>query len=237
VGEIVLSEIKQLLDLQQIDEKLQELDSHIRHLQGHCAQLEEKAEQERVRVGALKEQLRQLEHDSRMRTLQVDELDQNIRAYQKRLDEGIISFKEMEDLREKIASERSRIGRMEDEALQMMDGIESSRAELEEAQNHLSEREAQIRCQIDEAKGEIRATEQDVAGFQARREEATSALGPYLAGQYESLRAKFANPVATIEHGTCAGCKLRVSGNTVERARGSMGIVTCEHCSRILYMP
>jgi predicted nucleic acid-binding Zn-ribbon protein len=133
VGEIVLSEIKQLLDVQQIDEKLRELDSHITHLRGQCEQLEQKAEQERSHVAELREQLRQLEHDSRMKTLQVDELDQNIRAYQKRLDEGIISFKEMEDLREKIVSERARIGRMEDEALQMMDRIEAGRSELDGA--------------------------------------------------------------------------------------------------------
>jgi predicted nucleic acid-binding Zn-ribbon protein len=142
----------------------------------------------------------------------------------------------MEDLREKIASEKTRIGRMEDDALQMMDAIQVGGAGLTSAQALLVERETQIGSQIQNAKTEIGAAEAAIVDQEQRRAEAAAALPTYLLSQYDALRAKFANPVATVDHGICAGCKLRVSGNTAERARGSMGIVTCEHCSRILYM-
>ena len=60
-------------------------------------------------------------------------------------------------------------------------------------------------------------------------------MPPYALAQYEGLRATFPNPVAAIDHGTCGGCKIRVSANTVERVRAGREIVTCEHCSRILF--
>jgi predicted nucleic acid-binding Zn-ribbon protein len=60
-------------------------------------------------------------------------------------------------------------------------------------------------------------------------------MAPYLLAQYEALRVTLSNPVAAIQHGTCGGCKIRVSANTAERVRAGREIVTCEHCSRILF--
>jgi predicted nucleic acid-binding Zn-ribbon protein len=232
----LLNEIQQLLNVQRVDQALSEATSHVDRLHAHRVQLEGRIEQERIHVASVADRLRQLEVESHAKNLEVDDLDMNIRGYQKRLDEGIISFKEMEDLRAKIEIERGRINRLEDEALERMESLEVARADLAQVRSELSGKEDALRAQIQDVDHQIEAAVAQVAAVTAEREGLVAAAPTYLFAQYEALRAKFPNPIAVLDHGTCGGCKLRVSGNTAERVRGGMGIVTCEHCSRILYL-
>jgi predicted nucleic acid-binding Zn-ribbon protein len=52
--------------------------------------------------------------------------------------------------------------------------------------------------------------------------------------RYDELLRTHDDPIALVQSGVCSGCKLRVSEITVERVRQE--IVTCENCSRLLYM-
>jgi hypothetical protein len=232
----VLNLTKQLLDLQQADARVHEVVAHLERLAAHLRQLEARVAQERANVGAARDAVQRLDLDSRARNLEVDDLDMHIRAYQQRLDKGIISFKEMEDLRTKIASEKVRIGRLEDEALGLMSSIETTRAELAQAQAELVPREEHLQAQVADIAREIEETEKgQLAALRLERAAQAAATPPYALAQYEALRATLPNPVAAIDHGTCGGCKIRVSANTVERVRAGREIVTCEHCSRILF--
>jgi len=231
----VFTEITQLLEIQSIDQQLVEAAEHIKRLKRDRERLEEKV-QEADRTFAQKEQdLKQLEHDSLMLNLQVDELDANIREYQHRLDTGIISFKEMEDLRAKITSERKRINEMEDNALQMMDQIGRDRDAVLKAKTALGERHAELETAIAAVDADIQQENDQIESLHGQRDAVSGQLSDFLLSQYESLHRKFADPIVPISHTTCSGCKLKLSGSTIERVRGSLSIVTCEHCSRILY--
>jgi hypothetical protein len=233
----VLSETKQLLDLQQADARLLDLITHLERLAAHRRQLEDRTVQERTNVASLRDALQKLDLESRARNLEVDELDMHIRAYQERLDKGIISFKEMEDLGTKIASEKIRIGRLEDEALGLMSTVEAARSHLAQAQSDLVPREEQLQSQVAAIARDIRDTEEgSLAQLRNERAALASTTPPHLLAQYEALRATFSNPVVAIQSGTCGGCKIRVSANTAERVRAGREIVTCEHCSRILFV-
>ena len=131
-----------------MDLKLTELSFQIERHAAHRKTIEQKIADERAKLEERKEAHADLERESRKRNLDVDELDENIRGYRKRLNEGIISFKEMEDLRAKIKSDRTRIETMEDEALELMSQIETSAVEIEQAEAHLQERIAALEEQI-----------------------------------------------------------------------------------------
>jgi len=231
----VLAEIKQLLALQDVDGQIADVESRLARLQRERKRFDEQIEAARAAFAAVQADLAKMEHDSRMLNLEVDELDMQIRDYQKRLDEGIISFKEMENLRTKIELEHRRMNEQEDEALNLMDSIEAQTEAVVGANETLRTREAELEAQIAQCESDMETAKQDLQTLSVNRQTATEALPKHLQTQYETLRKEVAAPVAEIRGGVCGGCKLRVSGNTAERARGEMGIVTCEHCSRILY--
>jgi len=219
-----------------MDLKITELSFQIERHAAHRKTIEQKIADERAELEHRKEAHAELERESRKRNLDVDELDENIRGYRKRLDEGIISFKEMEDLRAKIKSDRTRIETMEDEALELMNRIELSAVEIENAEAQLRQRIAELEAQIAEIDSQRQRTQDELAELEATRTQAADEAPSYLVSQYETLRSEFSEPIVTIHHGTCAGCKLKLSGSTVERARGGLGLVACEHCNRILYV-
>jgi predicted nucleic acid-binding Zn-ribbon protein len=143
----------------------------------------------------------------------------------------------MEDLRTKIASERARMNRLEDEALAMMSAIETARGDVARAQANLEPLEASLHEQVAATAREIADTEAgQLASLRGERARLAAAAAPYALVQYEALRASFPNPVVPIDHGTCGGCRIRISANTSERVRAAREIVTCEHCSRILFV-
>lgn len=227
--------IAQLIELQKIDQKRSDLASRVQGLEAQKAQLRRRAEQERSAVEKLKEQLENLKHNSRMMNLEVDELDTQIRDYQTQLDTGIISFKEMEALRAKISNQKARMEEMEDKALQVMDEIEETTAQHAREVEALAVRQADLDSQIAKIDDHIKQLQQELTEREKEREQLVAALPNHVVRQYDHLHAKFEDPVVAIENGTCGGCKLTVSGTTVERARDGMEIVTCENCSRILY--
>lgn len=229
-------EITLLLALQGKDRQYADLVAQMKRLESQNVQLEQTQRDEQEAVEKLRQNLKQLEHTSRLRNLEVDDLDMQIRNYQKHLDEGIISFKEMEALRTKIVQQKERISQMEDEALALMDEIETTRVHVAQAEAKLAEREQQLAACCKEILSRIAQLKAQITQGQRERAEVTVKIRAHLLHHYEKLHAEYDDPVVAILDGTCSGCKLRVSGNTIERARSGMEITTCENCSRILYV-
>ncbi len=228
--------VAQLLELQRMDNKCDDLNAHIKRLQAQKGQINKKVEQGHAAVETLVKELEELRHKSRMMNLQVDETHMQIRDYQHRLDVGIISFKEMEALRTKIESERRYMSQMEDEALLLMDSIEEMTSRIADENEILSNRESELGAESAKVDKRIAALKEEIADQKKEREELIGSIPTHVVQCYDILRNKVDSPVVAVENGSCSGCKLTVSGTTVERARDGMEIVTCENCSRILYV-
>jgi len=232
----VREEITLLLTLQECDQQQTDWQSQVKRLEAQRAQVERSLKDEQAVVDQIFQTLNQLEQTSRSKNLEVDDLDMQIRNYQQRLDEGIISFKEMEALRTKIVHQRKRISEMEDEALALMDDIGTEKTKLTGAQATLTEREKGLRASCQQINQQIAQVKEEIALAQNARAKTAEKMQAHLLNRYEKLHTEYYDPVVAVTDGTCSGCKLRVSGNTVERARSDMDIVTCENCSRILYV-
>jgi len=234
--ESVREEITLLLALQENDRQLTDRQSQVKRLEAQKAQVESTLRDEQAVVDQICQTLNQLEQTSRSKNLEVDDLDMHIRKYQQHLDEGIISFKEMEALRTKIVHQRKRISEMEDEALALMEDIEAEKTRFTGAQTTLTEREKELRASCQEINRQIAQVKEEIALAQKARAKIAEKMQSHLLNRYEKLHTEYYDPVVVITNGTCSGCNLRVSGNTVERARSDMDITTCENCSRILYV-
>lgn len=229
--------ILQLLELQRVDSQCGDLKSRILGLEAQKETLRSKAEQGRLGLQKSAYNLDELRHNSKMMNLEVDRLDEQIRDYQHRLDTGIISFKEMESLRTKIINQRKRMEEMEDEALLLMSQLEEKALEHSEEKKQLAAAEAEINAETANLDEQITRVKEELDSAQKKRQELVSRIPTHAVSQYEHLHARFEDPVVPIENGVCGGCKLSVSGTTIERARDGMEIVTCENCSRIVYAP
>jgi len=231
-----MGDLESLLELQRLDQAHDELHARQRSLHGDGDQLRAKLAAEQETVAAKRRSIDELERDCRLRTLEVDQLDGDIRDYQRRLDVDIMSYKEMESLREKIVQQRARMSALEDEALEMMDRVEEEKAQLKAAADALERRTEELTAAVEATSRRIRDVIAEIEANTVARGECAEHIPPHLLRRYEQLHGAHRDPIAQIRDGSCSGCNLRVSGSTVERARGGQEIVTCENCSRLLYV-
>jgi predicted nucleic acid-binding Zn-ribbon protein len=231
-----MGELEALLELQRLDQSHDELLARRRTLEAEGERLRAKLEEARAELDANRERVSALERDCRLRTLEVDQLDEQIREYQHRLDVDIMSYKDMESLREQILHQRGRMNRLEDEALTMMDAIEEEKLMLSQAETRHEEHTAELERAIDESATGVRDVDAALEENRGARQRCADQVPVHLLRRYDDLHRAHRDPIAPIRGGSCCGCSLKLSAGTVERARSGQEIVTCENCSRLLYI-
>lgn len=228
--------VKELLKLQEVDNNTREKEYRIRKLEKRKINIKKEIDQLRKNEKEQKERLKKLKEKSEKKNKEVDDLQDQIEKYRKRLDEGIISFKETEALEEKIEHSTRRMEELEDEAINIMMEIDRTK---EEREKQKSETEAAIdtkNSKIEELENEIEDLTEALQVLEKEREKIAGKIPDRLIDQYERLRSASSDPVVQVKNGICQGCQMSVSKNTVKQARNSQGIATCENCSRILYI-
>ncbi len=227
--------MRALIELADQDQRIEKLRTKLAGLQDQKRQVEAKIESERAKLEAKRGDLHELERRSREAGAEVDDLDAQIRKHEKQLDEGLLSFKEMETVRERIAHHRERMEALEDEALELMDQVEAREAEMAEEGKRFDDWKARMDADLQALQSDIDAQEQKIAEAQAEREELAEAVDERLYERYERLRGELSDPIVPVRDGRCTGCQLGLSETTMERVREGGDLVTCENCMRILY--
>lgn len=231
----VKEEIELLLRLQEQDLKLQELKEGIAYLNNKQEELKDEIKRSEKDLKEHQVKLSEMRRESRRRNDEVDMLDDRIRKYKRQLDEGIISFKEMEALREQISHLQAKVEELEDKALELMMEIEAEEKKIKEEESFFVKLKDEYEKELEILATKIEEEKTKVAKCEKKREKIKQNISSHLLNRYERLKLDYESPVVAIKVGTCAGCNLKLSETTLERAREGVELAVCENCSRILY--
>ncbi len=226
-----------LLQIQEQDQRIRELGARIRQLAARKEALEQKIAEERAQLARKEHELQELRQESHRRNDEVDSLDYQIRNYQGQLDQGIMSYREMEALKEKIEHSKRRMEGLEDEAIALMNELEAREETLLQEEKAQQERERGVGDEIHQVERESQACQAELEEARGRRTELAAGVERHLLQQYERLLRDFGyeDPIAHVEDDSCSGCKMRLAQNTLERLREGRELVACENCHRIIY--
>lgn len=222
---------------------LADLDHKINLTQGRIAHLDEEELVLRGRIQAedqamaqRREEHRKLRQAALDRTAEADATDARIREYQHKLDHEIISYKEMEFLREQVQVLRKKLDQLSEEALRLMEAVEEDAQRLAEEEEKHKERRALLEGEL-QGLGERReGLKRELAELERKRDEALAQLPSPIRQKYEQLRAVLPNPVVYVDGQSCSGCHLKLSEATMVKLREGREVVTCENCSRFLLL-
>jgi len=180
--------------------------------------------------------LEALQRRQRELDAQIEDLDAKIRPLETRLYDGSVrNPKELTDLQRDVESLKARRGRLDDEALNNMDAIETGQGALAEARRTLAAVEAAWRSDQEELREEKSRAERESASLEDERRRRTAGMDAGSLGAYETLRAhKQGRAVARIERGGCQGCRISLPTHIVQRVRAGEALVNCPSCERIL---
>jgi predicted nucleic acid-binding Zn-ribbon protein len=173
----------------------------------------------------------------------VRDLDLEIRAItgkasavEDRLYSGkVTNPKELKDMQDEIESLKRHRGKLEDDLLEAMIGVESGNASLGKARNHLeAERSAWQSEQVD-LEAERAALQSTLATLRAERAIILPEIEPRNLEVYKRLfRSKNGQGVSVLIDTSCGGCGVGQTTSVVQQIRQARELVFCSNCGRIL---
>jgi predicted nucleic acid-binding Zn-ribbon protein len=118
-----------------------------------------------------------------------------------------------------------------------MEQIDQASKGWKEKEAGFKANEAGLLAQVADIEAKQKELQQNLAAKQAEREAAFAALPKNLSGQYGKLRkGKRGAAIVPIRHEQCSGCHMKVSQNLINEVRRGQAMMTCESCSRIVFL-
>lgn len=227
--------LQRLVALADTDRLIRLTEGRLSELQGEEASLQARVAQLDQEMKARQESHRRLRAEGLARMNEVDATDEKIRTYQRKLEQEILPYKEMEYLRDQVVLLKSRIDGLAEEALLLSDQVEQDAEKLKEDEAAFRQRRQALEEELQALLHHRAALAQEKEGLLAQRAAQAELVPPHLLQQYERLRRTVGSPVVPVQGGTCGGCHLRLAEATLTRVKEGREVVTCENCSRFLY--
>lgn len=227
-------EIKLLVKLQALDlwlEKAQRLKKELpQQIQDESQALEEA----KGRLEALKQNLKELELERRIKEKEIVELGDKVGEKKGRLFQAK-SNEEYSALIKEIETLKERISQLEDEVILLLDRIEEVKAQEDSAKKEVREKEEALEAAKTRAQEKLQELEQTLENRQKEREELVARLNKRTYQIYEKVKKNRGYAVVRAEKYTCLGCHMEIPPQTFVEVKKGEEIIQCPFCSRILH--
>ncbi len=227
--------IRQLVELQERDQKILAVEAEISSLDPQRAGLRQRAEAARSRLDGIRQEIKTNESHRKELELEIESHRETIARY------SIQQYQtkkndEYRALTHQIETCKRAIFQIEDRQLDLMEKSEQHQRELEvaaRADHEVSQAVDQQLADMDEREASLR---QALASLQEERARIAAGIGDTLRGQYERLlKHRGARVLVGVERGVCGGCHMILPPQVLISCRTSQELVQCPNCSRILY--
>lgn len=229
-----MSQARVLYDLQQIDTdirtKKQRLGEVLRLQKEPPALL---AARERAQAAETELQSWRARHQAL--TLEIAGLTDKAKRSEERLYSGVVKNpKELNDLQHEVEALGRRRAGLEDEALQLMVGLDERQATKNAADGEVNRLAADFAAASVTLKEEQQTLAVNLNRLLEKRQRQAALAQPALLKAYDELaRQKNGLAVAGLRGSKCLGCQLTISGTTI-RAAEEGKLVQCDSCGRFL---
>lgn len=233
------SDLVPLLELQRVDEAIARIIAQLAALPEDAAvraAIEERDEITPIHADRTEELARLGREQARLED-EISTLRTKLAREEGRLASGsVTSPREIVNLQAELDGLTRRIGKLEDDELEIMELAEAVTATLEAVRAQLDAatvRLADATAARDAAAGSLTA---DRTRLDAQRAELAPTIDPAVLARYEQLRTQLGGiVVAAFSKGTCGGCGLPLSPLAREEYKSSGEVwFPCENCRRVL---
>ncbi len=162
-------------------------------------------------------------------------MQSRIKEFESKLNQ-IKTNKEYQAALKEVAQSRKDIKDKEDLILQKMSELEPLKQEVETA---VKERQVQLeenkqRCaELDRKEVELESKIEELHGERAQM---LPLIESSLLVRYERVKKMRSEGLASIEHGVCLGCHMRIPPQILNEILKGLVIHTCPSCTRVLYL-
>ena len=232
------AELEKLIDLQKTDTNIRRLKKSIETAEARRASIEQEFEQHAFSIREIQGRRDRLQAERAELEKQIAEN----KTYLERADRNLKhaqNQKEYETAMRETDAIQKQITAFETQVIEKMTGTEEVETELASRADEINTIDAKRDQALSEFDNEVATNRAELDEELKRRNEVFVTLPTQLASVYNRLaqRSRDGIAVAEVVNGSCSACFMSLRPQMqVEVKRGDQ-IITCESCTRILYIP
>ncbi len=232
------SELEKLIKLQKTDTKIHHLKKSIGTADERRAGIEQEFEQHASSI-------REIQNRRDTARAERAELEKQIAEKQTYLERANRNLKTAQDQKQYETSMREtdalqkQIAALETQVLEKMTETEDAEKILAERADEINSLEGNRTEAFSTFDGELKSNASELEKQTKKRDEVMKTIPPNWASVYNRLvqRSEDGIAVAEVVNGSCSACFMSLRPQVIQQLRRANDIITCENCTRILYIP
>jgi uncharacterized protein len=230
----MLSDIENLLHLQEADREIRRLHEEIAALPKRVAAIEQKLAGTKAVLEKAKAAIKGDEAARRKYETAIQDLQGKISKYRDQSLE-VKTNEQYKALLHEIQFAEQEIRANEDKILELMVNAESREKEVKAAEAELKAEAAEIEKEKTEARQRTAEDEKLLKEWNEKRDKLRTGVSADLLRQYERVSKFRGSGIAEVRDHKCMGCQVMLRPQTYNEVRAGQDVVFCDSCQRILY--
>jgi uncharacterized protein len=229
------SDLKSLIELQQIDSRIAALRAEIAALPKHVAEIEAKLAGSKTKVEAALAAGKSDEAARRKHESDIQDHQQKISKYR---DQSlhVKTNDEYRALMHEIQFAETNIAKVEDKILEIMVAADVRREVLKNAEAELKAGTAENEREKEAARERTAADETELAELTAKRDVLRAGVSENVLYHYDRvLKMRGIALAAVYENQLCSACSVMLRPQVFQEVMSNEMFVTCDYCKRIFY--
>jgi hypothetical protein len=233
-GEALHPDLKAVIELQQIDQRIAELTAQIDSLPTQMQTLEAQlnefihtSEERKQRLAANQKERRELEAEIQSITTRISKHKDQL--YEVKTNE------QYRAMLKEIEGEEAKIRKIEDQLLEEMIEAEQLEKHIHDAAARLDGEKARVAGEVKQLQALRQTDVEERERLETQRQTDAAGLSAGVLDLYERMRARRGQAVAEVREDFCTACNVRLRPQLFNEVRGNQALLTCENCNRILY--
>jgi uncharacterized protein len=233
----VKEELAKLIDLQITDTRIRQLKKIINSAEERRAGIEQEFEQH---ASSIREVQKRRDDLAAERADHEKQIAEN-KSYLERADRNLKhaqNQKEYETAMREIDALQKQVGALETKVVELMGSLEEVEKELESRADEINTLDAKRNEALGAFDAEVEAARAELNEVSGKRGEVFATLPAQLASVYDRMaqRSRDGIAVAEVVGGSCSACNMSLRPQMAVEVRRGDKIMTCENCTRILYV-
>ncbi|OQX83110.1 MAG: hypothetical protein B6D53_03105 [Candidatus Omnitrophica bacterium 4484_49] len=225
-----------LVKLQEIDSFLADLRNEIERKPLELGELKLRLEEKKKQLDVIQEDIKRIKINIKEKELELKSGEEEVKRLQSQLMQ-VKTNKEYKSLLMEIEGKKADNSLIEDNILDLMEEVDKKELELNKERDNFKHLEAEYSKEEARIKSEIAKIENQIKDKEKEREEVCSHLDTQLLSIYERLlKNRDGLAIVPVVNDACGGCHLSLRPQIINEIKRKDHLVTCERCSRILYL-
>lgn len=232
---VYLEQIKQLVELQKVDDVIFSVKSELEDAPEELRKLEERFNEVEASRNRIIEKLEVLQSQQKRLAAEIDDDSARLKKSKNKLMQVENTREYSAMMREMDSMEKSNRSR-EEEKVRLLEELQAGNERLEEIDRSYTELKAELEVKSDGLQEKLNECEAKLETLEKQRKDAAAYVPLPVFQRYEFIRSRLDHPViVSVKEGVCTGCNIAIPPQSyVELQRGQQ-ILSCPNCQRLIY--